>query len=137
MKINIKKLDPNAVIPKRMTAGAIGADIVAVSMNETSDYIEYGTGLAVEVPEGYGLFLYPRSSISTKTLIMCNSVGVIDTDYRGELKFRFKRLGDNIYQVGERVGQMVLAPVNSFDANEVEELGETQRGSGGFGSTNV
>ena len=78
MKINIKKLDPNAVIPKRMSAGAIGADIVAVSMNETSDYIEYGTGLAVEVPEGYGLFLYPRSSISTKTLIMCNGVGVID-----------------------------------------------------------
>ena len=68
---------------------------------------------------------------------MCNGVGVIDTDYRGELKFRFKRLGDNIYQVGERVGQMVLAPVSSFDANEVEELGETQRGSGGFGSTNV
>ena len=141
MKVNIKKLDPNAVIPKRMSAGAAGMDIVAAWVKYTDSYIEYGTGLAIQTPVGYGTFLLPRSSISNKTLSLCNSVGLSDPDYLGEIRFRFKRtLGDGEpdYQVGERIGQLVVLPIPEIEFVEVEEFGiTTERGQNGFGSTGV
>ena len=141
MKINIKKLDPNAVIPKRMTVGAAGMDVVATSKSYDPDaaFIEFGTGLSFEIPEGYAAFLYPRSSITKTGYILGNSVGILDADFRGELKFRFKiayGYGDlGGYEVGDRIGQIVVMPVPEIEFVEVEELEGTQRGSGGWGSS--
>ncbi|MBO7078305.1 MAG: dUTP diphosphatase [Bacilli bacterium] len=164
MKVNIKKLSENAVIPQYAKPGDAGMDVVATSVNVTSDYIEYGTGLSFEVPEGYCMLIFPRSSNSKKDLLLANSVGVLDSGYRGELKLRFKRVlrpelcsaddtinyhstniwyptnnarfnGSNQYEVGDKVGQIMIIPYPQIEFNEVEELSETDRGSGGFGST--
>lgn len=143
MKINIKKLDENAVIPQYAKLGDAGMDVIATSVNITDDYIEYGTGLAFEVPEGYCMLIFPRSSNSKKDLLLCNSVGVLDSGYRGELKLRFKRVynyfhaisEDKHYEVGDKVGQIMILPYPQIEFNEVEELSETDRGSAGFGST--
>lgn len=135
--IKVKKLNDNAVVPKFMTLGAAGADLVAVSKTETADYIEYGTGLAFEIPEGWCGLLYSRSSISNKDLILANGVGLLDADYRGEVKFRFKRTesGLKTYDIGERIGQIAFSEVPAACFVEVKELSSTDRGSGGYGST--
>lgn len=143
MKIKIKKLSKDAVIPQYAKPGDAGMDVIATSVNITDDYIEYGTGLAFEVPEGYCMFIFPRSSNSKKDLLLCNSVGVLDSGYRGELKLRFKRVynyfhtiaEDKHYEIGDKIGQIMIVPYPQIEFNEVEELSETQRGSGGFGST--
>ena len=94
MIVRVKKLKNEAVVPSYAKEGDAGLDLVAVDKNiETdgeSEYVEYGTGLAFEIPAGYVGLLFPRSSISNKDLILSNSVGVIDSGYRGEVKFRFK-----------------------------------------------
>ena len=94
MKVKIKKLDNAAVIPSYATNGDAGLDLTAVScqIDQSGLFIEYGTGLAVEIPEGYVGLLFPRSSVSKTTLILANHVGVVDSGYRGEIKFRFKDL---------------------------------------------
>ncbi len=91
MKVKIKRLNSNAKIPTYANPGDAGMDIYATSMKFTEDYIEYGTGLSFEVPEGYVMLIFPRSSISNKDLVLSNSVGVLDSGYRGELRFRFKK----------------------------------------------
>ena len=91
MDIKIKKLNENAVIPKYAKPGDAGMDVVATSINVTDEYIEYGTGLAFEVPEGYCMLIFPRSSVSKYDLTLANSIGLLDSSYRGELKLRFKR----------------------------------------------
>lgn len=115
-------------------------DLTAISETIVEEggygYIEYGTGLAFEIPETHVMLIYPRSSISNKGLILSNSVGVVDSDYRGEVKFRFKWIkGSNKYNVGDRVGQFMIIPRPIIDLEEVEELSTTERGDGGFGST--
>ena len=143
MKVNIKKLDERAVIPQYAKPGDAGMDVTAVSINKTDDYIEYGTGLAFEVPEGYCMLIFPRSSNSKKDLLLCNSVGILDSGYRGELKLRFKRVynyfhgisEDKHYEIGDRIGQIMIIPYPKIEFNEVNELSETERGAGGFGST--
>lgn len=143
MKVNIKKLSENAVIPQYAKPGDAGMDIIATSVNVTDDYIEYGTDLAFEVPEGYCMLIFPRSSNSKKDLLLANSVGVLDSGYRGELKLRFKRVynyfhtiaEDKHYDVGDKVGQIIIIPYPVIEFDEVDELSETQRGDGGFGST--
>lgn len=141
MKVNIKKLDPNAVIPKRMSAGAAGMDVVATSKSydPAGAFIEYGTGLSFEIPEGYAAFLYPRSSITKTGYILGNSVGIVDADFRGEVKFRFKTMQGyedlDGYDIGDRIGQVVIMPVPEIEFVEVEELSSTERNSGGYGST--
>lgn len=143
MKVDIKKLNENAVIPQYAKPGDAGMDVIATSVEVTDDYIEYGTGLAFEVPEGYCMLIFPRSSNSKKDLLLCNSVGVLDSGYRGELKLRFKRIynyfhtikEDKHYEIGDKVGQIMIVPYPQIEFNEVEELSETDRGSGGFGST--
>ena len=142
MKVNIKKLDENAVIPKYQIEGAACFDLVATSM-EVLNYgklIKYGVGLAFEIPKGYKGLIYPRSSIVKTGLRMGNSVGVIDHGYNGEVAFVFDVVGDikdYHYKVGDRIGQMEIVPVLQVELTEVETLEETKRGSGAYGSTGI
>jgi dUTP pyrophosphatase len=140
MKVKIKKLVPEAVIPSYANLGDAGLDLVAtwitVEDHNKYGYFEYGTGICVEIPEGYVGLIFPRSSISKTGMLLTNSVGVIDSGYRGEIKFRFKYIsGTNSYNVGDKVGQMIIIPYPKIEFEEVDELTETQRGDGGFGST--
>ena len=141
MKVKIKKLDKNAQIPTYANPGDAGMDVVATSRFSTGGYIEYGTGLSFEVPEGYVLLIFPRSSVSKKDLMLANCVGVLDSGYRGELKLRFKRiygplsLSIDQYEVGDKIGQIMIVPYPKIDFEEVESLSETERGEGGFGSS--
>jgi dUTP pyrophosphatase len=102
------------------------------------DHIVYGTGLAVEIPEGMVGLVFPRSSIRNTTLSMANSVGVIDSGYRGEIMITFKMVNKNEvvgYTIGDRIAQLIIMPVPLAKYVEVEELSETQRGTDGHGST--
>ena len=137
MNIKVKKLDENAVIPKYAKLGDAGLDLTATSIEHTDNYIEYGTGLALEIPQGYVGLVFPRSSISKTGLSLSNSVGVIDSGYRGEIKFRFRLTNDQRvwYSVGDRVGQIIIMPYPSINLTEVDELSSSDRSSGGFGST--
>lgn len=143
MEVKFKKLDERAVIPSYAHIGDAGMDVTAVSVNITDDYIEYGTGLAFQLPENHVMLIFPRSSNSKKDLLLCNSVGILDENYRGELKLRFKltnqdKSRDNkIYSTGDRVGQIMILPYPTIQLKEVDELEETERGDGGFGSTGV
>lgn len=140
MKVNFKKLHPNAEIPTYATAGAAGMDIKAVS-KEIDKYgnVSYNTGLAIQLPEGFVGLLFPRSSISKHPLNLCNSVGVLDSDYTGEIKFKFNLLNaegkEPIYNPGDRIGQIIILPYPKIELIEVEELVQTERGEGGFGHT--
>jgi dUTP pyrophosphatase len=140
MKLKIKKLDPSATIPSYAKGGDACFDLTATSINLTDKYIEYGTGLSMEIPEGYVGLIFPRSSVTNKDLMLKNSVGVIDSGYRGEIKFRFNNVSAAetlayIYTVGERIGQMMILPYPTVEFEEVDELTETNRGEGGYGST--
>lgn len=132
--MNFKRLSPKAV-PLFKADGNAGYDLTATSKTDGGMYIEYGTDIAVAIPEGFGGFLFPRSSVSNYGLILANCVGVVDSSYRGEIKLRFKAVDGPQYKVGERVGQLVLLPILSPTWAEVEELPATVRGFGGFGST--
>jgi dUTP pyrophosphatase len=135
LNIKIKKLVPEAVIPAYTKVGDAGMDVYAISKYETNKFVEYGTGLAFEVPEGYVLLVFARSSVSNTNLILANSVGVLDSGYRGELKLRFRKIGTEDYQLGERVGQIIVLPYPQVNFEEVTELSNTERGVGGFGSS--
>lgn len=136
--LKIKKLYEAVETPSYACYGDAGLDLKAMSITVTEDYIEYGTGLAIEIPYGFAAFIFPRSSISNYSLILANSVGVVDSGYKGELKVRFKKIGnkDKIYELGDKVAQLVLMPIAIATSIEVvEELTPTERGSGGFGHT--
>ena len=140
MQVKITKVKEGAVVPSYAKQGDAGLDLTAISevIDQTGDYgyIEYGTGLAIEIPEGYVGLLFPRSSISKTGMILANSVGVVDSGYRGEIKFRFKYIsGTAKYNVGERVGQLVILPYPQIELVEVDDLESTERGEGSFGST--
>lgn len=128
-----------AVIPSYAKAGDAGMDLTAIGMITTPDYVQYNTGLAIEIPEGYVGLIFPRSSISKVDLALANSVGVIDAGYRGEIICRFKHFcfkGDyKVYKDGERVAQLIIIPYPQIELEEVSELSDTERGTGGFGST--
>lgn len=138
MKVKIKKLHENAVIPKYAQKGDSGLDLTATSKNyDIHGKLVYGTGLAIEIPYGYVGYIFPRSSIADKTLSLANSVGVIDSNYRGEIMLKFKDKGEIgiTYNIGDRIGQLIIMPIPSIEFEEVEELSDTTRGAGGFGST--
>ena len=158
IKVKIKKTHPDAVIPRYAKEGDAGLDLTATSMYfDEYGNICYGTGLAFEIPEGYVGLIFPRSSICKEQLLLSNAVGVIDSGYRGEVSFKFKpsmaldnrqcvkadseklwsiavRQND-IYKMGDRIGQMIIMPYPSVEFEEVEELSETERGEGGYGSS--
>ena len=135
LEIKIKKIHPDAVIPKYAHVGDAGMDVIAVSKKETDKFIEYGTGLSFEIPENYVMLIFPRSSVTNKDLMLKNSVGILDSGYRGELILRFNKFGEENYKIGERIGQIIIFPYPNIEFKEVEELSETTRGNGGFGST--
>jgi dUTP pyrophosphatase len=139
MKVKIKKLTQKAIVPEYAKAGDAGLDLVATSINETEMYVEYGTGLAFELPEGYVGLIFPRSSLSNYHLSLSNSVGVVDSGYRGEVKFRFKKTDDHwsakYYKVGDKIGQLIVMPFPKVELIEVEELSSSERGEGGYGSS--
>lgn len=138
MKVKIKRLNESAVIPKYAKDGDAGLDLTATAykVNEKGQYI-YTSDLALEIPDGYVGLLFPRSSICKKDLEMTNSVGVIDSNYRGPIKSVFNptREDPEIYELGERFAQLIIIPYPRIEFEEVEELSETNRGSGGYGST--
>lgn len=140
MKVRIKRLSENAVIPAYANPGDAGLDLVAtyVKVEDHNKYgfFEYGTGLAVEIPEGYVGLIFPRSSISKTGMMLANAVAVIDSSYRGEIKLRYKYIsGTNSYNVGDKIAQLIVLPYPIVEFEEAQELSETQRSSGGFGST--
>lgn len=172
MKVKIKKLHENAVIPSYSKNGDAGMDLTATSKEFDSDgNIVYGIGLAFEIPKGFVGLLFPRSSNAKKDLLLSNSVGVLDSGYRGEVMFKFKKQinnersvlntiiavqnmaeikedfkrlgsldGDDIenfteYQLGDRIGQIIILPYPQIEFEEVEELSDSERGKGGYGST--
>lgn len=163
MEVKIKKLSPKAVIPAYAhTDGDMGMDITATDCvyDPVYDRFIYHTGLAFEVPKGYGMLIFPRSSNCKTNAYLCNSVGILDSNYRGELMFMYKNRTDSSqlipikldmdlnmrnlelvnehapYKVGDRIGQIVIIPYPEITFKEVNELSDTDRGEGGFGSTN-
>lgn len=138
--VKIRKVHPNAVIPFRAHATDAGMDVTAISMEMTEDYVEYDTGLQFQLPEGYAMLIFPRSSNSKKDLLLCNSVGILDAGYTGNLKLRFKLTTEGytekIYNPGDKVGQIMIIPYPEINFIETEVFNETERGNGGFGSTN-
>ena len=140
--IHVKKLDPRAILPTYGSAQAAGADLyacldapVTIEPGETA---WVGTGIALEVPAGCAGLIYARSSLGTKRgLAPANKVGVVDSDYRGEIRVVLLNHGkvSQTIEHGERIAQFVITPVLTPAYEEVEELTDTQRGVGGFGST--
>lgn len=160
MKVRIKKLSPNARIPKKAHATDAGFDLYATSFryDKEEGNLVYGTGLAFEIPEGYVGYIFPRSSISRKHLMLTNAVGVVDAGYRGEVTCKFKIAvraheytarrtkqtlyspqinfyGNDIYEVGERIGQLIIMPFPGIEFEESDELSDSERGTGGYGSS--
>lgn len=139
MQVGVKKLHPDAVIPKYAKAGDAGLDLTAVEIiNDEGFQVTYKTGLAFEIPLGYVGLIFPRSSVRNYQLSLSNCVGVIDSGYRGEIQFTFNKLAgipSKKYSVGERVGQMIIMPYPQIELVEFDALSNTERGEGGFGSS--
>ena len=141
-KIPVKKLKPNAILPTYGSVEAAGADLYAcleapveIAPGKTA-FIP--TGIAMELPRGYAGLAYARSGLACKKgLAPANKVGVIDSDYRGEFMIALHNHGGEVRVVehGERIAQLVITPVFTPGFTEVSELSDTERGSGGFGST--
>lgn len=142
MKVRIKKLNDKAVMPTKAHATDAGFDLYC-----TSKEIDWGrrqlvchTGLAFEIPEGYVGLLFPRSSVSGKPLMMANSVGVVDSCCRGEVTAKFNITDTRYsafshYQEGDRIAQMIIIPYPEIEFEEADSLSESDRGTGGYGST--
>ena len=142
MQVKIKKVNSLAQIPSYAKDGDAGMDLIATSIiSETDTQITYGLGVALEIPNGFVGLVFPRSSIRKTRLQLSNSVGVIDSGYRGELQATFNKITTTIenqkndYKVGDRVVQIMIIPHPTIEFNEVNELSNTERGEGGFGST--
>lgn len=144
MTLKIKRLSDKAVFPIRAHQNDAGIDLTCTNItqeiNEAGQLIlVYHTDLAVEIPEGYVGLLFQRSSVANKSITMTNCVGVIDSGYRGEVMGKFRSTTDvvpAIYKPGERFAQLIVVPYLNVELEEVTELSETDRGEGGFGSTN-
>jgi dUTP pyrophosphatase len=142
MKVQIKKLNENAVIPSYAKSGDAGMDLVATSIiSETDTQITFGIGLALEIPFGFVGLIFPRSSVRKTRLMLSNCVGVVDSGYRGELQATFNKIHTTIenqkndYKVGDRIAQIMIIPHPEVEFEEADELSDTERGEGGFGST--
>ncbi len=152
MQVKIKKLNSNAVIPTYAKDGDAGMDLVATEiLKDTPEQITYGMGIALEIPKGFVGLVFPRSSIRKTGLQLSNSVGVIDSGYRGEIQATFnkvfgsERMYDEMkvkeiqpneyYKVGDRIAQIMIIPHPDIQFEEADELSDTERGEGGFGST--
>lgn len=139
--VNFKKLHPEAKLPIKGSASAACFDVYATSVTLDQNYIvTYGLGFATEIPEGWRGVIVPRSNISKHPWILANSVGIVDSDYRGEWMVKFKAISDELtlpYAVGDRIAQIYFEKNTEVAFAEVEELDQTGRGEGGFGSTGI
>ncbi len=144
MEVKFKKLSDKAVVPTKAHSSDAGFDLTATrvtsEVNECGQFVlVYHTDLAMEIPDGYVGLVFPRSSISKKSLYQTNSVGVIDSNYRGEIMVKYKNTtGDSIpavYNLGDKIAQLIIMPYPTIEFVEAEELSESDRGEGGFGST--
>lgn len=160
MKVKFKKLEKLAVMPTRAHASDAGFDLTATSVQmDSRGNVVYGTGLAVEIPEGYVGLVFPRSSICKQDLSLSNAVGVIDSGYRGEIMAKFRptlHAWENIdeegskeilvggfhdaevvtlYNVGDRIAQLIILSTPAIEFEEADELSSSDRGEGGYGST--
>lgn len=145
--LKIKKLHDNAVIPSYAKPGDAGLDLTVTDLeiDGVEHCVVYKFGIAVEIPEGYVGLLFPRSSNAKTDLLLTNSVGVIDSGYRGELMAKFKIVKAHfqsseenfpvMYRRGDRAVQLVLTKIPAVVIEESEELSETERGAGGYGSS--
>lgn len=152
--VKIKKLHPDAVIPRYAIDGDVGMDLTCISF-EVDDYgnYMYGTGLSMEIPKNYAGFIFPRSSISKYSLSLSNAVGVIDPGYRGEIICKFKPTPEHKiikydedfigvesksidkYEIGDRIAQIIIMPRPNIKFIELDNLSESERSKNGFGST--
>lgn len=156
MIINFRKTHKNAVIPTKAHTHDAAFDLTAVSMriDEQYGFIEYDTGIACEIENGWCGLIYPRSSIGKYDLTLANGIGLVDAGYLGNLLLRFKPalrfymnedgllivtngICKRVYNPGDRIGQLKIVPVDGVEFNEVMKLGKTDRGDGGFGSSGV
>jgi len=139
MEVKFKKLAPEATIPTEAKRGDAGIDLIVTRIvKEDTEVIWLETDLAVEIPLGYVGLLFPRSSVSKYNLQLANSVGVIDSSYRGSIQFRFnKTIGSEsvCYTTGDKAGQLIILPYPTIKPVESTDLSSTDRGEGGFGST--
>ena len=133
MKVKLRKMHPNAVIPTYATDGSGAFDLTATSKQGQV----YGTGLAIEVPKGHVLYVYGRSGMGFKDGIrLANAVGIVDSDYRGEIMVKLQSdTGSPYPSAGDRIAQGIILKVPHIEFEELEELSETQRGVNGFGSS--
>lgn len=141
IKVKVKKLREDAILPKRHSAGAAGFDLYASSLVVLRPWAvkDVGTGIAIEIPPGYEGQIRPRSGLSMQKVVIPNAPGTIDSDYRGEIKVLMMEIdGDTppyIVSKGDRIAQLVITPVQDVEFEVVDELSDTERGEGGFGST--
>lgn len=140
INVKIKKLHPDAVTPKYAKPGDAGMDLTATWMefDHERKIVTYGTSIAMQIPKGYVGLIYPRSSVYKKSMTLANHVGVIDSGYRGEIMFKYRVLNDDwqdIYDVGDRIGQIIITPYPQIHFSEVDEISDSERGIGGYGST--
>ena len=141
-KIGIKKLSSKVLTPKYATSGSSGMDIAAYIEQDIiinpGEKALISAGFSLSIPQDYEVQIRPRSGLAAKKgVTVLNTPGTIDSDYRGEIKVILINLGKEVFSVknGERIAQMVVCPIKQVVVEEVEELSETNRGVGGFGST--
>lgn len=136
MKIKIKKLHPNAVTPFYATEGSAAMDLTAVSSEYIdTEHIKYNFGLAFQIPKGKVGLIFPRSSCYKQKQLLSNCVGVIDSDYRGEISAVMIGTSKSSYTTGERVAQIMFIDAPQIEFVETDELSTSERGEGGYGST--
>jgi len=138
--VKVKKLHENAVTPSYSKPGDAGMDLTITEIKENNfRQISYGFGIAVEIPFGYVGLVFPRSSVKNQDLLLSNCVGVIDSGYRGEIQSTFRKTdpSEKFYNVGERGAQIIILPYPQVFMVESDELSDTERGTGGFGSTGL
>lgn len=142
MKIKVQKLDERAVLPNRAHITDAGFDLTAVSVTKDEDIVlvySVSFGIALEIPDGYAGFIFPRSSVYKSGFSLANCVGVIDSGYRGEVKAKFYdiTLDGKGYAPGDRCAQLIIMPIPEVSYTFCEELTNSDRAEGGFGSTGL
>lgn len=144
MEIKFKRLSDNAVLPSKAHPTDAGLDLTCTNItsevNECGQFVlVYHIGIAVEIPVGYVGLIFQRSSVYKKSLTLTNAVGVVDSGYRGEILLKFKNTsGDSIpavYNIGDRIAQLIIMPYPEIEPVFVEDLSESERGENGFGSS--
>jgi len=138
VKIKMMKIHEDALVPTYARFGDAAMDLYATEVQKDKwGNCVYFTGIALEIPFGFVGLLFPRSSVSKTSMSLANSVGVVDSGYRGEIILKYRQTGDanRTYHVGDRVGQLMIIPYPQVEFIESDKLSTTERGEGGFGSS--